>query len=151
MVRGELTIITNMCMVHDEGMILVQDRLDPNWPGITFPCGHVETKESFVDSIIREVFEETGLTISNLKLCGIKQWTQKEGKYRYVVLFYKTNSFIGELKSSVEGKVFWINRKDIDNYVLAKGFKSMLEVFENDNLSENYYWYESNEWHCQNK
>ena len=151
MAREELTIITNMCMIYDEDKILVQDRLDPKWPGITFPGGHVEAYESFIDSTIREVFEETGLIISNLKLCGIKQWTHKEGKYRYIVLFYKTSSFSGELKSSDEGKVFWIKRKDIDKYVFAEGFKSMLEVFENDNLSENYHWYENNEWHCHNK
>lgn len=151
MAREELTIITNMCMVYDEDMILVQDRTDPNWSGITFPGGHVEIKESFVDSTVREVLEETGLTISNLKLCGIKQWIHKEGKYRYIVLFYKTCSFSGELKSSTEGKVFWIKRNDINKYVLAEGFESMLEVFENDNLSENYHWYENNEWHCQNK
>jgi len=151
MSREELAIITNMCMIYDEDKILVQDRLDPNWPGITFPGGHVEAKESFVDSTIREIFEETGLMISNLNLCGIKQWTHKEGKYRYIVLFYKSNNFSGDLKSSNEGKVFWINRNDIDNFVLANGFKSMLEIFENDNLSENYHWYENNEWHCQNK
>lgn len=151
MAREELTIITNMCMIYDKDRILVQNRLNPNWSGIAFPGGHVEKKESFVDSTIREIFEETGLKISNLKLCGIKQGTQKEGKYRYIVLFYKTNSFCGELRSSDEGEVFWINRKDIDNYVLAYGFKSMLEVFENDDLSENYHWYENNKWHSQNK
>ena len=151
MLREELTIITNMCMIYDKDKILVQNRLNPSWSGIAFPGGHVEKKESFVDSTIREIFEETGLTISNLKLCGIKQGIQKEGKYRYIVLFYKTNSFCGELRSSDEGEVFWINRKDIDNYVLADGFKSMLEVFENDDLSENYHWYENNKWHSQNK
>jgi 8-oxo-dGTP diphosphatase len=151
MAREELTIITNMCMVCDGDKILVQDRLDPNWHGITFPGGHVEPRESFVESTIREVYEETGLTISNLELCGIKQWTHKEGKYRYIVLFYKTHSFTGDLKSSNEGEVFWINRKDLDNYVLPEGFKSMLEVFENDNLSENFHYYENDEWHCRNK
>ena len=71
MAREEKCILTNMCMVYDGTRILVQDRMNPDWPGITFPGGHVEPRESFVDSVIREVEEETGLKISNVQLCGI--------------------------------------------------------------------------------
>ena len=151
MAKVESVVLTNMCMVYDGDKILVQDRLNPNWPGITFPGGHIEPKESFVESTIREVYEETGLRISNLQICGMKQWTQKDNSYRYIVIFYKTNTFTGELKSSDEGKVFWINRSEIDNYVVADGFMEMLEVFENDNLSENYHWLEDGVWKVQNK
>ena len=28
--------------------------MNPNWPGITFPGGHIEPNESFVESVIRE-------------------------------------------------------------------------------------------------
>ncbi len=53
-----------MCMVYDDaGNVLVQDKVDKKWSGLTFPGGHIEKGESFVDSVIREVFEETGLTI----------------------------------------------------------------------------------------
>ena len=151
MAKVENVVLTNMCMVYDGNKILVQDRLNPNWPGITFPGGHIEPRESFVESTIREVYEETGLKVSNLQICGIKQWTQRDGSYRYVVIFYKTNSFTGELKSSDEGKVFWINRNEIGNYVVAEGFMEMLEVFENENLSENYHWLEDGVWKVQNK
>ena len=151
MAKVENVVLTNMCMVYDGNKILVQDRLNSNWPGITFPGGHIEPKESFVESTIREVYEETGLRISNLQICGMKQWTQRDGSYRYVVIFYKTNSFAGELKSSDEGKVFWINRNEISNYVVADGFMEMLEVFENDNLTENYHWLEDGIWKVQNK
>ena len=151
MAKVESVVLTNMCMVYDGDKILVQDRLNPNWPGITFPGGHIEPKESFVESTIREVYEETGLRISNLQICGMKQWTQKDNSYRYIVIFYKTNTFTGELKSSDEGKVFWINRSEIGNYVVADGFMEMLEVFENDNLSENYHWLEDGVWKVQNK
>ena len=62
-----------MCMIYDDaGNVLVQDRLNPNWPGITFPGGHVEVGEPFTDAVIREVREETGLTVSKLQMCGIK-------------------------------------------------------------------------------
>ena len=52
--RAEVVTLTNMCMVYDGNRILVQDRMNPNWPGITFPGGHIEPKESFVESVIRE-------------------------------------------------------------------------------------------------
>jgi 8-oxo-dGTP diphosphatase len=149
MVKVEECIITNMVMIYDnQGNILVQDRTNADWPGITFPGGHVEAKESFVKSAIREIKEETGLTISNLKICGFKQFTVKE--YRYIVIYFKTNNYEGELSSSSEGKVFWIKREDLDKYVLANGFKEMVTIFENDDLNENYYFYENNQWHLEN-
>ena len=151
MTRKENCILTNMCMIYDGDRILVQDRMNPDWPGITFPGGHVEAGESFVDSIIREVREETGLEISNVKLCGVKQWTQKNGEYRYIVFFYKTDTYSGELRSSEEGRVFWIEKSQLYNYTLANDFDKMFEVFDNDNLSENYYWFEDNEWKVVNK
>lgn len=151
MAKVENVILTNMCMIYDKDKILVQDRVDPNWGGVTFPGGHVEPCESFVDSVIREVKEETGLTISNLQICGTKQWTDHKKNYRYVVLFYKTNTFSGDIKSSDEGEVFWIKKEDLKNYKLADGFELMLKVFLNDNLSENYYWFEDGNWKVVNK
>ena len=151
MAREEVCILTNMCMICDGDRILVQDRMNPDWPGITFPGGHVEPRESFVESVIREVKEETGLDISNVRLCGVKQFTHKEGKYRYIVFFYQTDTYSGEVKSSAEGKVFWIRRNELQNYVLAEGFESMVEVFFSEELSENYWWFESGQWKEENK
>ena len=80
MANAEPAIFTNMCMICDgHGNILVQDRRNPDWPGITFPGGHVEPGESFAASVIREVFEETGLTIENPVLCGVKQFQNRTG------------------------------------------------------------------------
>lgn len=149
MSKTENVVLTNMCMVYSGSKILVQDRLDPKWPGITFPGGHIEVGESFVRSTVREVKEETGLDVSDLRLCGMKQFTSEDNTYRYIVFFYKTDRFTGELRSSDEGKVFWIERSELDSYVLADGFDKMLEIFENDELSENYYYFD-NDWHCEN-
>ena len=151
MAREEVCILTNMCMVYDGDRILVQDRKNPDWPGITFPGGHIEAQESFVESVIREVKEETGLDIADVRLCGVKQWSHRAGKYRYIVFFYKTNTYSGELNSSEEGEVFWIDKKELSKYTLADGFEKMFEVFDNDNLSENYHWLEDNEWKVENK
>ena len=139
MSRAEAAIFTNLCMVYDHaGNILVQDRKDPDWPGLCFPGGHVEPGEAFVDSVIREVWEETGLTIKNPILCGTKQFQTDKGE-RYVVFFYKTDRFSGELKSSDEGEVFWIPRETLPNYRLADDFQDMVKVMESDTLSEFYY------------
>lgn len=137
--RSERVILANLCMIYDNaGNILVQDRKKKDWPGITFPGGHMEQKESCVEAVIREVYEETGLTIQHPKLCGIKQF--QEGSCRYMVLLYKTNMFTGTLTSSAEGEVFWIKRLDIDSYTLAKDMKALIRLFEQDDISEFYYY-----------
>ena len=93
MSRMENCILTNMCMICDGNKVLVQDRKNPNWPGITFPGGHVKPEESFVESVIREVKEETNLDIAQVKLCGVKQWTSKSEDYRYLVFLFRTDTF----------------------------------------------------------
>ena len=96
-----------MCMIYDgAGRVVVQDKVGKNWGGITFPGGHVEKDESFVDSVIREVKEETGLDIQSPKLCGIKWWEAGHGR-RYIILLFKTDRYTGTLHDSNEGKVFW--------------------------------------------
>lgn len=138
MAQKEMTILTNICMIYDKNdRILVQDRKKKNWPGLTFPGGHIEKNESFVESTIREIYEETGLTISSLKLCGITQWTNLCG-CRYIVICYKTNKFKGELKDSNEGHVFWIDKKDLFKYKLSEDLKEMFEVMDSETLSEFY-------------
>ncbi len=143
--RSEKVILTNMCMVYDGGRVLVQHRVKPGWTGIAFPGGHVEKGESFTDSVVREVFEETGLKIENPRICGIKSWYTKENA-RYIVLLYKTDKFSGEIKSSEEGEVFWLDLKDLSKMKLAKDFEDMLKIFTDDDLSEFYYYEENNEW-----
>ena len=107
MARTETVTLTNMCMIYDGERVLVQDRRDEDWGGITFPGGHVEKGESFTDAVIRDIYEETGLSITAPQLCGIKDW-QEDGS-RYIVLFYKTDRFSGDLQSSEEGEVFWVD------------------------------------------
>ena len=137
--------LTNMCMVYDGDKMLVQNRLDPSWPGITFPGGHVESGESFCASVIREVYEETGLTIENPLLCGIKEWENSDGS-RYIVLLYKTNKFSGEIRSSDEGEIFWATREEILSRNMTEHFAQMMEVFFRDDLSEFYYEKHQDNW-----
>ena len=139
MSRSEPAIFTNLCMVSDgNGNVLVQDRRNPDWPGVTFPGGHVEPGEAFTHSVIREVFEETGLTIENPQLCGVKQFQTRRNE-RYVVFLYRADRFSGSLRSSHEGEVFWIPREKLPEYPLAPDFMDMVRIFETDNLSEFFY------------
>ena len=135
-----------MCMIYDDdGNVLVQDRRDSDWGGITFPGGHVEKGESFTDAVIREVYEETGLTIETPQICGIKQWPEDDGS-RYIVLFYKTSHFAGELKSSEEGEVYWTKLSRLKDLPLARGMELMLRVFLEDEVGEYYIYEEDGEW-----
>ena len=143
MSRSESAIFTNMCMISDgNGNVLVQDRRNPDWPGITFPGGHVEPGESFTDSVVREVFEETGLTIENPQLCGLKQFQTRQSE-RYVVFLYRADRYHGTLRSSSEGEVFWIPREKLPEYPLVPDFPDMVRVFEEPELNEFFY---TNDW-----
>ncbi len=146
MAKTEAAIFTNICMIYDNrGNVLVEDRSSTNWPGITFPGGHVEFGESFTDAAIREVREETGLTVSHLRLCGIQDAVQDDG-VRYIAYFYKTNVFSGELNSSDEGKVFWTQLDELPNMKLSDGFKEMLRIFLEDDLSEQFFHRKNGVW-----
>lgn len=145
MKRTELVEFTNMCMIYDGDKVLVQDKISKSWGGLMFPGGHIEHGEDFTDAVIREVYEETGLKISNPQLCGIKDWYNDDGS-RYVVLLYKTNKFSGALKSSEEGEVYWITLDELRTGNYAEGMDKMLELFLNDDLSEMCYHKENGEW-----
>lgn len=146
MSKREIVELTNMCMVYDDkGNVLVQDRVDSKWGGVTFPGGHIEKNEGFIESVIREVKEETGLDIEKPVICGTKQFVTEDG-IRYIVLFYKTSKFSGTLKSSEEGSVFWINKNELGNYKLANDFDDMFRIFDSDDLQE-FQWIKQNgEW-----
>lgn len=94
MAEIEKVIFMNMCMVYDHaGRVLALDKVGKSYSGTTFPGGHVEPGETFTESVIREIYEETGLTISNPKLTGIYHWMT--GAVRNVGFLYKTDEYQG--------------------------------------------------------
>ena len=141
---NETVEFTNLCMVRDGDRVLVMDRKKKDWPGITFPGGHVEAGESFTEAVIREVKEETGLRIASPRICGMKDWV--EGGIRYVVLFYKTEKFEGDLISSEEGEVLWEDLKELPNRDLSLDMEDMLRIFLEEVISEFFYYQDGEEW-----
>lgn len=144
MSRTEQVELTTLCMVCRGEELLLQNRVKTDWRGYCFPGGHVEPGESIVDSVIREMKEETGLTILRPRLCGIKQFPIDGG--RYLVFFFKTESFDGELVSSDEGKMEWIARADLHKLNTVSDFMDMLKVFDRDELTEFQYVIEDDQW-----
>ena len=142
--RTERVELTSLCMIYRGEEILLQNRVKTDWRGYCFPGGHVEPGESVVDSAIREIKEETGLTVSQLRLCGIKQFPIDGG--RYLVFFFKTDRFFGELISSDEGNMEWVHRKDLPKLDTVSDFMDMLKVFDRDDLNEFQYVVNGDDW-----
>lgn len=147
--RTEKVELTVLCMIYDEDRILLQNRGKEDWKGYVLPGGHVEDGESFVDAVIREMKEETGLTIANPKLCGIKQFPGKHG--RYLVLLFKTNQFTGQLQDSEEGEVQWIRRSELQSVNIVQDLETLLSVFDRDDLTEFQYVPNGNAWEVKLK
>ena len=143
MSRTTPTILTNLCMVEnlENGKVVLQYRSPERykkWSGYAFPGGHIEEGESLVESVIREVYEETGLTIADPKLVAVKDWEPEEGG-RYIVFCYKATEFTGQLRSSEEGEVSWVKKDQLEKLDLSYDMLPLLEVMEDPDLSEYYY------------
>ena len=103
--------------------VLIQERIK-KWPGWSMPGGKLEPDESFYDCAVREIKEETGLDVKNLKQCGIIHWYYKDSHNRYLVILYKTSDYEGDLiEDSPEGKHFWCD--------VEKLFSTPIEKFSN--------------------
>ena len=142
--RTEQVELTVICLIHQEDRYLLQDRVKKDWEGFTFPGGHIEPGESIVDAVVREMKEETGLTIKAPRLCGVKQFPIDGG--RYLVFLFETDQFEGEVRDSEEGKMYWVKRSELSNVNLVEDFDEMIEVILSNTLTEFQYVLKNDEW-----
>lgn len=139
--------LTNMCMLRRaDGKVLVQNRVDPDWGGLTFPGGHVEPGESLVDSVVREMREETGLTIRNPRLIGSKSWMKKGTDERYLVLLYTATEYEGELHSSDEGEISWMTIEEMRAGQMVDGMELYFRVYLDGDVNEIWYEQDGDSW-----
>ena len=146
--------LCNMCMIEDlaTGRVLVQHRLPKAtnpWSGLTFPGGHVEAGESITASTVREIREETGLTVSNLRMCGVVEWetigertdgspAEVEANSKYIVFMFRTSNFTGELISSTEGWVEWMTLDGMRRGNIAPHMEEYIRVLLEDDVPQAY-------------
>lgn len=142
--RTEQVELTVLCLIHNEDSYLLQDRVKKDWKGYTLPGGHIEPGESIVDAVVREMKEETGLTIKSPRLCGVKQFPIEGG--RYIVFLFETDQFEGKVVDSDEGKMHWVKISELSNVKLVDDFEELIEVMMSDSLTEFQYVVENDEW-----
>lgn len=110
-------------LVDDLGRILLQHRTDNDCWGL--PGGVMELGESFEDTARREVFEETGLTVTNLNLLCLHSGQDTYYKYPngdevYLAgVIFTSNDFSGEIKLQEDetADVRWFHHMDIPSNI----------------------------------
>ena len=88
--------------------------------------------------------EETGLTVRNPKLAGIKQFPIENG--RYVVLLFKAEEYAGVLCSSSEGQMEWIHSDQLSEINTVDDFEELLKVITSPDLTEFQYVIDDDKW-----
>lgn len=136
--------LTVLCLIQDKNRLLLQNRVKEDWKGYTFPGGHVEHGESFVDAVKREMKEETGLDIIRPQLVGVKQFPIENG--RYIVLLFKTAEFSGDVVSSDEGEMEWVDIEKLSEVNVVEDFHDLMKVLNNPEINEFQYTVEGDEW-----
>lgn len=132
--RTERVELTCVCLLRDADRILLQKRVKKDWIGWATPGGHIEPGESIVGAVVREMCEETGLTVKNPRLCGVKHWPIEGG--RYIVFLFVADEFEGELRSSDEGEMRWFARSELGSVKLAGNLEMQLAMMEDEALTE---------------
>lgn len=144
MSRTENVKLTVLCLITDGDRMLLQNRIKNDWQGYTLPGGHVEPGESFVDAVIREMKEETGLDIKNPQLVGVKQFPIKDG--RYVVFLFKAIEYSGIVVSSDEGQMEWVESNHLSEINTVDDFENLMRVINDPALTEFQYLVDGDTW-----
>jgi len=122
-----MVILATLCYVKRDGQTLMvyrnkkpNDMHEGKWNGLG---GKFEAGETPEECVIREIFEESGLSIYNPKLCGLLLFPNFKGDDWYVFVF-TASDFSGELIDSPEGRLEWIEDSRL----------SSLNLWESDHI-----------------
>ncbi len=107
--------LTTLCYIEQDGKYLMLHRTKKKndlshdlWLGIG---GHFEHGESPEECVLREVREESGLTLTNYRLRGVV--TFSDGNvYEYMFLF-SASEYTGELIECNEGELVWVEKEKV--------------------------------------
>ena len=138
--------LTTMVMIENPatGEVLVQDRL-LSFKGLAFPGGHVDGGESLYACAVREVREETGLSVSDLKPCGVVHYCGSDTQDRYFVFLFKTSTYAGTLiPEMAEGRHFWMAPDELRRQNFSNRFEDYLPMFFGPGHSEAFCLYPGN-------
>ena len=127
--------MTTLCYIETEDSYLMLHRVskknDVNkdkWIGVG---GHFEEGESPEECLLREVREETGLTLTSWRFRGIVTFTQEGYGTEYMCL-YTADGFKGELRECEEGVLEWIKKEELLKLNLWKGDLIFLKLLKDD-------------------
>lgn len=109
-------IRATICEIIKDGKILLQHKSmgkfgEGKWNG---PGGKLEPDESPIDGVIREVKEETGLTVLNPHIYGLIDFYFGEKPHPdWIAYIFRVTQYTGELMASDEGELRWFNLDEI--------------------------------------
>jgi 8-oxo-dGTP diphosphatase len=122
---------TSLCYIEQDGRYLMLHRVkkkqDPNagkWIGVG---GKFEDGESPEECAVREVLEETGLTMVSPRLRGIVTFVTDAWPTEYMFLF-TADQFSGELRSCDEGELAWVEKERVLSLPLWEGDRVFLPL-----------------------
>ena len=143
-----MTIYGTVCHIIRDGKTLLIRKKEGFGEGkLNSPGGKMKEGETPKKCILREVFEETGLTLNKLKGHGVLHfYFGKKKEPDWTVYVYSSQSFSGELKQSVEGPLKWV---DVDrlpyNEMWGDDRYWVPLLFKDKNFSGDFYFDESGE------
>ena len=124
---------TTLCYIVRDGRYLMLHRMkkdrDVNRDKWVAMGGHFEENESPEDCVCREVLEETGLTLTDYRYCGIITFVSDRWEGEYMHLF-RAEGFTGNLRDCDEGTLEWITGAQINNLPQWEGDRIFFRLME---------------------